>query len=242
MLPVGAAARGPGRPSPAASSPTSPGVLVTDTFTSNGGLAGLAADGDSDHSTRQRGRDHVDRPTMSGPHLGSDVTATDNAGRLCALPARVALGPFSAAIAWARSRGAQKLRVIPPSDGQAHFIVDLEGGSLELIGLGPVLQRISWMGDPSAFDEWASLLDHYAPGQTGFVAGVLGDPTSGSTDESVVLADRTLRVMAIGASAGTLLLLAVKAGTDGEPEGSQERPAEPGLGTSTSGTTCRVLA
>lgn len=161
---------------------------------------------------------------------------------LCALTAHRALGSRSAAIAWARSHGAAKLSLIPPSDGQAHYVVDLEGGSLELIGPEPALQRISWMGDSSAFDEWASFLDHYAPGQARIVAGVLGDTRSESPDASVALADRTLRVMAIRGSNGTLLLLAVKAGTDREPGVSRGPSGEPGLGTQALGMACGVLA
>jgi hypothetical protein len=169
-------------------------------------------------------------------------TATDSTDRYCATSAQEVLGSRGAAIAWARSHGAQKLTEIPPSDGQSHYMVNLDGGSLELIGPEPALHRISWVGDSSAFDEWASFLDHYAPGQTSFVTGVLADTTAESPDESVALADRTLRVMAIRASAGTLLLLAVKDATDRETDASQGPSSEPGLGAYTSGTACGVLA
>jgi hypothetical protein len=167
---------------------------------------------------------------------------TQGTPSFCVTRAQEVLGPRSAAFAWARSHGAQSATEIPPSDGQGHFIVNLESGSLELIGPEPALQRVSWMGDSSAFDEWASFLDRYAAGQTGFVAGLLADTTSGSPDASVALADRTLRVMAMRASAGTLLLLAVKAGADSGSDASQVPSPEPTLATDTFGTACGVLA
>jgi hypothetical protein len=161
-------------------------------------------------------------------------------GEVCIATARQVLGPRSAAIVWARGHGALSMTEVPPSDGQSHYLLDLDGGSLELIGPEPALQRVSWMGDPSESREWSSFLDRYAAGQTGFVTDVLADTTSETPDESVDLADRTLRVMAIRASAGTLLVLAVKDATDRGTDASDGSSS--GLGDLTSGTACEVAA
>jgi hypothetical protein len=169
---------------------------------------------------------------------GTWITASEE---VCTATAQQVLGPRSAAIVWARGHGAQSLTEIPRSDGQSHYLVDLDGGSLELIGPEPALQRVSWMGDSSESREWSSFLDRYAAGQTDFVTGVLADTTSGTPDESVDLADRTLRVMAIRASAGTLLVLAVKDATDSAEDASEGPPHGPGMAL-TSGTACEVVA
>jgi hypothetical protein len=199
-----------------------------------------ASRGDADPGGR--GREHIGRMSLTTPRLSGDVTGSDIAERSCATTERQVLGSRDAAIVWARGNGGQSLTQIPSSDGQSHYLVDLVGGSLELIGPEHALQRISWMGDSSESREWSSFIDRYAAGQTGFVTDVLADTTSETPDESVDLADRTLHVMAIRASAGTLLVLAVKDAVDRAADASEGSSFGPGLGAPRSGTACRVLA
>jgi lysophospholipase L1-like esterase len=89
-LPAGPApsgpVQGPGSPSPAASSPAAPGVLVTGTVTKTSTRVGdneWLEDTDVENGRRQRGRDYTGNTQMSDPRLSGDVTATDNADRLC---------------------------------------------------------------------------------------------------------------------------------------------------------------
>jgi hypothetical protein len=78
-LPVGVAAQSP---SSAASSPVSPGVLVTGTVVTEA-TDFTEEDTDVENGRRQRGRIARGHADMSDPRLSGFVTASDNADRFC---------------------------------------------------------------------------------------------------------------------------------------------------------------